>query len=64
MQPVKSTPSALVRPVTAAAALLQSKSEARVSVDFSNLPAGARVSTDPTSSAPLDVNAGYSMVSQ
>jgi len=35
--------------------------ESRVSVDFSNLPKGARVSTDSNSSQPLDVTMGYSM---
>ena len=35
--------------------------EARVSVDFSNMPRGARVTTDSTSSQPVDVRAGYSM---
>ncbi len=38
------------------------QSEARVSVDFSNLPRGARVSTDPSSSQPVDLSAGYSML--
>ncbi len=36
-------------------------SEARVSVDFRNLPSGARVSR-PTGDADVSVNAGYSMV--
>ncbi len=35
--------------------------EARVSVDFSNLPRGARVSTDSASSQPVDLSTGYSM---
>ncbi len=38
------------------------QSEARVSVDFANLPRGARVSSDPTSSQPVDLSMGYSMV--
>ncbi len=36
--------------------------EARVSVDFTNLPKGARVTPDNTSTAPLDLSLGYSMV--
>jgi hypothetical protein len=51
-------------PLGAAAAaqgVVGGSSEARVSVDFTNLPQGARVSKDPTSSAPLDLSAGYSM---
>lgn len=43
------------RPVT-------NQTEARVSVDFNNLPPGARVTTDRNSSQPVDVSAGYSMV--
>jgi hypothetical protein len=35
--------------------------EARVSVDFSNMPKGARVSSDPTSSAPVSLDVGYSL---
>lgn len=35
--------------------------EARVSVDFSNLPRGARVTTEPSSSQPVDLSLGYSM---
>lgn len=41
-----------------------SQTEARVSVDFSNLPRGARVSTEPNSSQPVNLSAGYSMVTQ
>lgn len=37
-------------------------SEARVSVDFANLPPGARVSTEPNSSQPVDLSLNYSMV--
>lgn len=37
-------------------------SEAKVSVDFANLPRGARVTADPTSTADLDLSLGYSMV--
>jgi ATP:corrinoid adenosyltransferase len=37
-------------------------SEAHVTVDFSNLPKGARVTQDPRSTAPLDLSMGYSMV--
>ena len=36
--------------------------EARVVVDMSNVPAGTRVTTDPTSTASLDLSVGYSMV--
>lgn len=49
---------------TAAAAPISSgpqSTEARVSVDFSNLPRGARVSTEPNSSQPVDLSLGYSM---
>lgn len=35
--------------------------ETRVSVDFNNLPRGARVSTDPQGTAPLSLDVGYSM---
>lgn len=35
--------------------------EARVSVDFSNLPRGVRVTTEPNSSQPVDLSLGYSM---
>lgn len=35
---------------------------AQVSIDFSNLPPGARVSTQPNSSQPVDLSLGYSMV--
>lgn len=38
-----------------------SQSEAKVSVDFSNLPRGARVSVDPNSTANLDISRGVSM---
>jgi hypothetical protein len=37
--------------------------EARVKVDFENLPRGARVTADPKSTAPLDLSMGYSMAS-
>ena len=36
--------------------------DARVSVDFSNLPKGARVTPSPDSTAQLDLSMGYSMV--
>lgn len=39
----------------------RNSSEARVEVNFSNLPKGARVSSDPTSSQPVDMSLGYSM---
>lgn len=47
-----------------ASPMLQSSqsTEARVSVDFANLPRGARVSTEPNSSQPVDLNVGYSSV--
>ena len=45
-----------------AAALSSSgRSEARVQVDFSNLPKGARVSQDPQGTADLDLSMGYAM---
>jgi len=39
-----------------------SKTEAHVTVDFNGLPRGARVTQDSGSTAPLDLNYGYSMV--
>lgn len=36
--------------------------EARVLVDFSNMPKGTRVTQDATSSQPVDLSMGYSMV--
>jgi len=36
-------------------------SEARVMVDFANMPKGARVSSDPKSSADVDLSVGYQM---
>lgn len=38
-------------------------SDARVSVDFANLPRGARVTTDPASTAEVDLSLGYTLVS-
>jgi hypothetical protein len=38
------------------------RNEAHVTVDFANLPKGARVTQDPRSTAPLDLSMGYSMV--
>lgn len=48
----------------AASPVLQSTqpTEARVSVDFNNLPRGARVSSEPNRSQPVDLNVGYSSV--
>lgn len=61
-----SAPAPLMGAASAAAAspLLQStqSTEARVSVDFANLPRGARVSTEPNSSQPIDLSVGYSSV--
>lgn len=59
--------SAIVAPFTGteqarpAAATAARNTEARVSVDFSNLPRGARVSSDPQSTAPVSLDVGYSM---
>lgn len=39
-----------------------SATEARVQVDFANLPKGARVTPAPGNTAPLDLSLGYSMV--
>jgi phage-related minor tail protein len=39
-----------------------SSSEARVKVDFANMPRGARVKTDPQSSADVDLSVGYQML--
>lgn len=36
--------------------------QARVQVDFANLPAGARVTADPRSTADLDLSQGYSLM--
>ncbi len=38
--------------------------EAHVTVDFSNLPRGARVEADPQTTTPIDLGMGYSMGSQ
>jgi hypothetical protein len=38
--------------------------QAKVSVDFTNLPKGARVSQAPGNDAPLDLSMGWSMVTQ
>lgn len=61
-----SAPAPLMGAAQAAAAspVLQSTqpTEARVSVDFNNLPRGARVSSEPNSSQPVDLNVGYSSV--
>jgi hypothetical protein len=40
----------------------QSKTEAHVTVDFNNLPRGARVTPARDNSTPLDLSVGYSMV--
>lgn len=42
-------------------ALSRVKSLAKVSVDFANVPRGARVKTDPQSTADVDMTAGYQM---
>jgi hypothetical protein len=49
---------------TAAAlpASASAQSEARVQVDFANLPKGTRVTLDPNSTADVDLSRGYSMV--
>lgn len=49
---------------TAAAAPVSSvqQTEARVSVDFANLPRGARVTTEPNSTQSVDLTMGYSLV--
>lgn len=57
--------SALTPSAVAAAAPVSTSlqsTEARVSVDFANLPAGARVTSDPLSSQPVDLSMGYSSV--
>lgn len=36
--------------------------DARVSVDFANLPRGARVTTDPASTGEIDLSLGYALV--
>lgn len=48
---------------TAAAAPVSSvqQTEARVSVDFANLPRGTRVTTDPNSTQSIDLGLGYAM---
>lgn len=45
-----------------AAGPVASSSSAKVSVEFANLPAGARVNTDSSSNADLDVSAGYALM--
>ena len=45
----------------AARPALSSTNDARVSVSFDNLPRGARVTTDPASTAPVSTDVGYSM---
>lgn len=66
MMPGAVTPAPLMGAASAAAAspLLQStqSTEARVSVDFNNMPRGARVSSEPNSSQPVDLSVGYSSV--
>jgi TP901 family phage tail tape measure protein len=42
--------------------VMRQSSEARVQVDFANLPPGARVTPAAGNTAPLDLNYGYSMV--
>ena len=54
------TPSAVAAAAPVSSSL--ATTQANVSVDFSNLPRGARVATDPTSSQPVDLSMGYSMV--
>jgi hypothetical protein len=46
---------------TNAAPAASMKSESRVSVDFTNLPKGVRVTQDRNSSQPVDMSLGYSM---
>lgn len=41
--------------------ILRRNSEARVVVDFNNMPRGATVTPDPRGTAPLDLDVGYSM---
>jgi len=57
MPPMLGAAAARPQPTLAAA-----NSEAHVTVDFRNLPRGARVSTDPRSTALLDLSMGYSML--
>ena len=47
----------------AAGATLNSRqtNDARVKIDFANLPAGARVATDPRSTAEVDLSLGYNL---
>ena len=40
------------------------QSEAKISVDFANMPPGARVSTASTNTQSVDISRGFSMVSQ
>lgn len=46
---------------TSAALPAATSTEARVVVDFTNMPRGTRVSEDPSGTAPLDLSMGYSM---
>lgn len=59
LTPQPGAPLAITAPAARAGAV---STEARVSVDFANLPRGARVSTEPNSSQPVDLSLGYSMI--
>jgi hypothetical protein len=55
------------RPVLGAATIIGAgqpakQGEAHITVDFNNLPRGARVNSDSANTAPVDLSLGYSMV--
>ncbi len=44
------------------AAAASTTNDAKVTVDFNNLPKGARVAQDSSGTQPINLNMGYSMV--
>lgn len=55
-------PGALAARAAAAQGARSTSTQANVSVSFDNLPRGATVTTEPTSSQPVDLSMGYSQV--
>jgi hypothetical protein len=60
LTPTPGAPLGAANVATPGAAPVQS--EAKVTVDFSNMPKGTRVSVEPNSSQPVNLSQGYSMV--
>jgi hypothetical protein len=52
----------LVEPARAALQASRQSTEARVTVDFANVPRNTRVSTDPQNTAAVDTSVGYQMI--